>query len=121
MATVVKKPSLTPAQTKLLKILQECNGQKTIAEIAPLYQRAMGKTEGEKGSVTTAISVLRKAVKAAGYKFPANLEPKRASGGGRSSERVDVADALNSLGLDFEELEPAEGDESPENEAGDES
>jgi hypothetical protein len=102
MAVAEKKTGLTNSQKKLLAILAKYKGTKTVAEMVPEYAKAMGKDEGEKGSLTTAISVLRKTVKAAKMKWPKELEPKHESGGGRSSERTDVAEALNGLGIDFE-------------------
>jgi hypothetical protein len=109
------KTGLTVSQKKLLAILAKYKGTKTVSELVPEYAKAMGKDEGEKGSLTTAISVLRKTVKAAKMKWPKELEPKHESGGGRSSERTDVAEALNGLGIDFEFVADDSDEDSDEN------
>jgi DNA-binding response OmpR family regulator len=98
------KVTLTNAQMKLLAVLKQAAGQKNVDEIAEMYGKAMGH-EVESGSITTSISQLRKTIKSAGKKFPANLEPKRKTGGGRTSERTDLDSALNSLGIEFEDME----------------
>lgn len=106
MAIAQKNASgLSNSQVKLLGVLKKYAPTCTVDEIAPYYAAAMGKDEADPGSVTTAISVLRRTFKEAGKKFPAELEPQKKSGGGRVSERVDIAAALNELDFDFDSLE----------------
>ena len=110
----VKKFTLSASQSKLVKILKENAGRLTIEELTPIYAKEMGKKQGKKGSLTTLLSQTRKAITEAGKKFPASWEPKRASGGGRTSERQDMGEVLSSIGVDFDELEDVEDSEAAE-------
>ena len=103
------KTGLTNAMLVLCKVLNAAKGTKTIDELAIDYSKSMGK-KIQASSMTTNISLLRKAVKAEGKAFPANWEPKHKSGGGRTSVRTSLDSVLNSMGVEFEDLPSDEGD-----------
>ncbi len=119
VAVTVKK-GLTPAMVALCNVLRAANGKKTHEQLAKDYGEAMGK-KVKKSSITTGISVLKTTLAAEGKKFPAAWNPPRASGGGRSVQRISAGDALNSLHFEFEDIadddsgdDAGEGDEAGE-------
>lgn len=104
MGEVLKKIELTPAQSKLFRIVAAGKGKLTYDLVHAAYQKATGKSKSKVGSIVTSMSQLRKKFSDAGYEYPAAWDVKKETGGGRARERTSIADLLNDidLGEDFE-------------------
>ena len=108
-----QKSGLTNAQLIMCKVLNAAQGKKTIDELAIDYGKLM-KKEIAASSMTTNMSLLRKAIHKEGKVFPKSWEPKHKSGGGRTSVRTSLDDVLNSMGVVLEDLPEGESESESE-------
>lgn len=97
--------SLTKTETEFVKALYAAKGELTIEQLAD-------KMERKPNSLTTMLSQVRKKFKLGGKKDFAlkgvNLEPKKMTGQGRTSERTQLDDLDDLLGDESDESEQSE-------------